>query len=135
MWPDWAIFCTLCNFLKTFFKKGPSRPLFVYFCPFLITISIQIEKSVDGVLGIWTLSHRMVGADKTTELWWPPSCITIVVLFWPVWPDWAISWTLGNFLRPLETNNLPQSFTFLSNFCEGVKIYNFSSENNFGQLF
>ena len=52
---------------------GQSRPLFVYFRYFLITISIiQIEKSVDGVLGIQTLGRRMVGADKTTELWRPP---------------------------------------------------------------
>ena len=55
-----------------FFKKmGQSRPLFVYVCPFLVTISIQIEKSVDGVLGIRTQGHSMVGADKTTELWRP----------------------------------------------------------------
>ena len=40
---------------QAFFKKmGQSRPLFVYFCSFLVTISIQIEKSVDGVLGIRT---------------------------------------------------------------------------------
>ena len=50
-----------------------SRSLFVYFCHFLDTISImQIEKSIDGVLGIWTQGHRMVGADETTELWRPP---------------------------------------------------------------
>ena len=30
---------------------GHSRPLFVYFRSFLVTISIQIEKSIDGVLG------------------------------------------------------------------------------------
>ena len=49
---------------------GQSRPLFVYICSFLITISIiEIEKSIDGVLGIWTRGHRMVGADETTELW------------------------------------------------------------------
>ena len=36
---------------------------------FLDTISIiQIEKSVDGVLGIRTRGRRMVGTDKTTEL-------------------------------------------------------------------
>ena len=43
--------------------------------PMSITISIstiQIEKSIDGVLGIQTQGHRMVGADKTTELVWPP---------------------------------------------------------------
>ena len=33
---------------------GQSRTLFVYFRPFLITISIQFEKSIDGVLGIRT---------------------------------------------------------------------------------
>ena len=51
---------------------GQSRPLFVYFCDFLITISIQIEKSKDGVLGIRTQGRRMVGAGETTEQWWPP---------------------------------------------------------------
>ena len=48
---------------------GQSRPLFVYFRYFLDTISIiQIEKSIDGVLGIRTRGRRMVGADGTTEL-------------------------------------------------------------------
>ena len=47
---------------------GQSRPLFVYFRYFLITISIQIEKSIDGVLGIRTWGCRMVGADETMEL-------------------------------------------------------------------
>ena len=46
-----------------FLKMGQSRPLFVYFRSFLLTISIQIEKSIDGVLGIQTRGHRMVGAD------------------------------------------------------------------------
>ena len=31
-----------------------------------------MEKSVDGKLGIQTRGHRMVDADKTTELWRPP---------------------------------------------------------------
>ena len=54
---------------------GQSRPLFVYFRPFLIPITIsiiQIEKSVDGVLGIRTRGRRMVGKDETTELWRHP---------------------------------------------------------------
>ena len=43
---------------------------FVYFRPFLVTISIiQIEKSIDGVLGIRTQGRRMVGADKAKEQW------------------------------------------------------------------
>ena len=49
---------------------GQSRPLFVYFRPFPSTTPMtQNEKSVDGVLGIQTRDRRMVGADKTTELW------------------------------------------------------------------
>ena len=40
----------------------------------------------------------------------------------PVWPDWALYWTLGNFLKPLATMNLSKSPTFLGNFCKGVKI-------------
>ena len=55
-----------------FFKKGQSRALFVYFRSFLATIPIiQIEKNIDGVLGIQTWGQRMVGADETTELWRP----------------------------------------------------------------
>ena len=53
---------------------------------------------------------------------------------WPVWPDWAIYWTLGNFLKPLATINLPKSPTFLDKFCKRAKIYHFSSEIIFGQL-
>ena len=40
---------------------------------------------------------------------------------------------MGNFLKPLATSNLPKSTTFLGNFCEGVKIFHFSSEIIFGQ--
>ena len=46
---------------------------FVYFCPFLITISrVQIEKSIDSVLGIRTRGRRMMGVDDTTKLCRPP---------------------------------------------------------------
>ena len=51
-----------------------------------------------------------------------------------VWPDWAIYWTLGDFLKPLATINLPKYPTFLGNFCKGLKIYKFSSEIIFMQL-
>ena len=53
------------------FKNWANPGLFLFiFCSFLVTISIiQIEKSVDGVLGIQTWGCKMVGADKTTELW------------------------------------------------------------------
>ena len=51
---------------------GQSGSLFVYFRYFLDSISIiQIEKSIDGVLGIQTWGCSMVGSDETTELWRP----------------------------------------------------------------
>ena len=53
----------------------------------------------------------------------------------PVWPDWAMYWTLGNFSKPLAAINLPKSPTFLCNFCKGVKTLNFSSEIIFGHLY
>ena len=53
---------------------------FIYFRHFLfpptITVSIsttRMEKSVDGVLGIRTCGRCVVGADKTMDLWLPPS--------------------------------------------------------------
>ena len=55
--------------LLVIYKMGQSRSLFVYFRHFLITMSIiQIEKSLDGVLGIQAHGRSMVSADKTMEL-------------------------------------------------------------------
>ena len=49
-------------------------------------------------------------------------------------PDWAIFCSLGYLLKPLGAINLPNSPTFLGNFCKGVKINHFPSEIIFGQL-
>ena len=59
---------------------GQSRPVFVYFRSFLVTISIQIEKSIDGVLGIQARGRRMVDADETMELWRPPQLFLNLLL-------------------------------------------------------
>ena len=71
-------FETIMKRVAGFFLKKWANPglFFVYFRSFLITISIQIEKSIDGVLGIRTHGRRMVGADETTELWRPPHCFS-----------------------------------------------------------
>ena len=62
------------NSQKIFFPMGRSRPLFVYFCSFLITISmIQIEQAKDGVIGIQNRGRRMVDTDETMELCRPPT--------------------------------------------------------------
>ena len=54
---------------------------------------------------------------------------------WSVWPDWVIYWTLGNFLKLMAKIILPKLPTLLGNFWKGVKIYHFSCEIIFGQLF
>ena len=52
-----------------------------------------------------------------------------------VWPDWAIYWTLVNFLKkPLAKMNLSKSCAFLCIFCKSVKIYHFSIDFIFRQL-
>ena len=47
-------------------------------------------------------------------LWQAQSMFSVLIprLPHPVWPDWAIYWTLGNFLKPLATINLPKFPTF-----------------------
>ena len=53
----------------------------VYFCPFIITTSIiQIDKSLNGVLGIRTRSRSMVGADDTMELLRPSIKLIILII-------------------------------------------------------
>ena len=64
------------GFTTSFFLKKWANPglFFVYFRYFLDTISIiQIEKSIDGVLGIRTRGRRMVDTDETMELCRPPT--------------------------------------------------------------
>ena len=61
--------CCCCKILRLFKKWANPGLFFVYFRLFPITISIiQIEKSIDGVLGIWTRGHRIIDTDDTTEL-------------------------------------------------------------------
>ena len=48
----------------------------------------------------------------------------VLATFYPlptVWPDWAIYWTYGKFLKPLATINLPKSPTFLGIFVKVSK--------------
>ena len=61
-----------CTCVTIFLNMGQSLPLFRLFSSFSHHKSISNWKRVDGVLGIRTCGHRMVGADETTELWRPP---------------------------------------------------------------
>ena len=54
---------------------------------------------------------------------------------WPVWPDWAIFLTLGYFLRPLATINLPKSLTFLGIFVKVSKSILFLVKSFLGNFY
>ena len=58
--------------IDSFFKWVNPGLFFVLFLFFSCYNFNTNWKSVDGVLGIRTRGRRMVGADETTELWWPP---------------------------------------------------------------
>ena len=48
---------------------NPALFLFIFVLFLLRFQKYKLKKCVDGVLGIQINSHRMVGADKTMELW------------------------------------------------------------------
>ena len=50
------------------------------------------------------------------------------------WPDLAIYWTFGNFLKALAAIDWSKSSSFFGKFCKGAKIYHFSSEIILKQL-
>ena len=54
---------------------------------------------------------------------------------WAVWPDWAIYSTLGNFLKPLATINLPKSTTFLGLIVKGSKSIIFLVKSFLGNFY
>ena len=73
-----------------FYQMGQAWPLFVYFCPFLNTLTNIVQyltingRSIDGVLGIRTRDYRMVSAADSAELWRHPSWynFTIKKVIW-----------------------------------------------------
>ena len=56
------------------FKNGPIPASFSFIFVFCLldTIQIQIDKSINGVLGTRTRGDIMESADKLTELWRHP---------------------------------------------------------------
>ena len=61
-----------------------------------------------------------------------------VKLIWldrPVWPDWAIYCTLGNFSKPAGTIILTKLPKLFGNFCKGVKIFHVSSDIILGNFY
>ena len=118
-----------------FLNMAKSWPLFHLFCTFLITLSItisiiQIQKCADGMHGIQTRGHRMVGADKTTELWRPPLRILLV-------PFSSVTrlYDLLDFRQLFQAsgnNYFTQIAHILSKFCKGVKSFIFMVKSFLG---
>ena len=55
-----------------FFKNGPISASFCLFSSFPHYTILQIDESVDGVLGTRIWGGRMEGTDESTELCWQP---------------------------------------------------------------
>ena len=89
-------------FLEYFFQIWANLGLFLFiFVIFSLHLQFQqIEKSIDGELGIWTRGCRMVGADDTTELWQPPGIKKIWE--WRRWQWWISIFSLTIFFHSIN---------------------------------
>ena len=117
--------------LRILFLKN--WPIPASFCLFLFFSCYNFNrnwKSVNGVLGIQTRGHRMVGADKTTELWRPPLRILLV-------PFSSVTrlYDLLDFRQLFQAsgnNYFTQIAHILSKFCKGVKSFIFMVKSFLG---
>ena len=68
------------NYMRCFFKNGPNPTSFLisFFSHDKYSTNAINDIRVDGVLGTQTQGGRMVGTDKSTELWWHPIILLIV---------------------------------------------------------
>ena len=105
--------CLYLSLWFSFFKNEPISASFSFIFVFFlrVTIQIQFDLSIDGVLGTRTRGGRMGGADKSTELWRHPnlflflytyaySCtpIPFLVHLCLFWYTYAFCWTSVSFL-------------------------------------
>ena len=103
------------------------RPPIVYIFDFLFCHTMNASQQHLSSTFTYFFCLKLVEAEYLRQK------MFLLLQLLPVRTDWAIYWTLGNFSKPLATNNLPKSPTFLGNFCKEVKIFNFSREIIFGQ--
>ena len=98
-------------------------------CPNRGKLFLSRQKSPQNESNIAAKIHTWVFEN------WHLVAVYLIFMSQAVWPDWAIYWTLGNFLKPLATFNLLKSPTSLGNFCKDVKIYHFPSEIILGNFY
>ena len=105
-------------------SKYVRPPVPVIHCGFLTSETVAVPWINDGAIRevfdfLIATQHKIFNTPSTETA---------------VWPDWAIYWTLVNFLNCLATIMLHKSHTFLVNFCKVVKINHFSTDIIFRQL-
>ena len=120
-------------FLLPFVRSFFCIPIYLLSAAVLKSVlSIEIEVSADHALSLYTMSvyYDLYGPFIISTLFLSPSLKSILI---------SVN-RLGDFLdfgqlfKAFSNNNLPKSLTFLGIFCKGVKMYHFSSEIIFGQL-
>ena len=74
-------------------------------------MTVNVE-SIDGVLGIETLDHRILCADESTELWWPPDQVFL--------KKWANPGLFFICFRSFQTNI---NTDFITNQCENMSFH------------
>ena len=71
-----------------------------------------------GVYFMKKIKFQNFCAPSVTHFWLCYFCVSFKVNYYirAVWPDLAIYWTLGKFLKPMATINLPKSHHILRQF-------------------
>ena len=103
----------------TFSSWPTSRPL----------SSFPSQKETWSLRSVFFASHDVV---QLGLVWRSNLSVAYLLL---VWPDGAIYWTLGHFLKPLVTINLLKLPLFLGNFCKCVIIYYFLMKSFLGNFY
>ena len=102
-------------------KKGDKKIRSTLTCWDSIMILLLIFSLFQLLVKMFDENRTQIEGSRSADLWgqkWPRRQPTLLQ---PVWPDRAIYWTLGYFLKPMATIDLPKSPPFLSNFLKVSK--------------
>ena len=99
------------------------KTLLIYGKVYLLKIDGSWSSLVEGGEGSY-LPIWQWGRYEPSPPWMGACCYGCwkICTLWPVWPDWAIYWTLGNFLKPLATIYLPKSLTLFKEQIRALQI-------------
>ena len=98
-------------------------------------LSCHVNSGLTSPMSRWSRLSGFLRTNKAKDFRWNTRFRSKTTYSTPVWLDWTIFWTLGNFLKPLKTINLSNSLTFLGNFWKCVKIYLFLVKSFLGNFY